>query len=75
VSVSPDYLVALHQQGMDREILRRLASTMSSLQIFNAVRRYEITPEEFALIRELQREAEPWPVRLARWLTNWWEGH
>ena len=71
MSVSPDYLVALHNQGMDREILRRLASTISSVRIFNAISRHEITPEEFALLRQLQREAEPWPVRLARWLADW----
>lgn len=45
---------------------RQLAKTIPNIQIFESVRRGEITPEQGAEIMMLQNESEYWIVRMWR---------
>jgi len=70
--VSPAFWGEAFDQGCSPELLRSLASDIPSFEVFAAVARSEITPrygaELLAAKRAAERAAEPWIVRLVRWL-------
>lgn len=68
--VSPEYWVALFDQGMRPEILKALALEIPTFVVFEDVRKRIITPryatELLTCKRQAVRDAEPWPMRLLR---------
>lgn len=70
--MDPGFFYSLLNQGVSEETAHKIARDVRNLDVFEAVASRELTPEQGAevlmLKREAERAAEPWLVRLLRWV-------
>lgn len=69
--INPAFLYALRNRDFERSIMRIVAKDIPTWVIFEACVAGQITPEEGALIMELQDESDYWIIRTLSSLWNW----
>lgn len=68
--VSPEFLIALRNQMLSHNLLRRLAKTIPILDVFESCSSGKISAEDGSLIMILQKESNYWIIRF---ISNIWD--
>lgn len=73
--ISTEYWAALWGQGAREEILKSLALPIPTDVVFENVRTGSLSAREGAELMAFKRQAEwdaqPWPIRMLRWLLRY----